>query len=50
MGIGFLKPQRIEPGQKVAAHPIGANQHQCANRIEGSGARLLRAARRLRRE
>ena len=33
--LGRLQPERIELGVEMAAHPVGADQHQRADRIAG---------------
>ena len=38
---GDLQSERIEPCLQMAAHAIGADQHQCAQRGDGGGADLL---------
>ena len=51
---GNLQPERIEPRLQMAAHPVGADQHQRAQRGDGGGADLLAgqrgAARHVRRD
>ena len=41
MGRALLEPKRVEIGEQMTAYPVGANQHQGADRIEGGGANLL---------
>ena len=43
---GNLQPERIEPRLQMAAHAIGADQHQRAQRGDGGGADLLAGQRR----
>ena len=38
-----LEAQRVELGDQVAAYPVGANQHQGPDRVDGRGPDLLRA-------
>ena len=35
MVLGLVQAQRVEPGIEMAAHPVGADQHQRADRIQG---------------
>ena len=42
MGLDLVDPQRIEVGLQMAAHPERADQHQCADRVDGRGADVLR--------
>ncbi len=46
---GNLQAERIEPRLQMAAHAIGADQHQRAQRGDGGGAHLLAGERRGRR-
>jgi hypothetical protein len=39
--LGDLQAERIEPRFKVAAHAVGADQHQRPERRDGGGAHLL---------
>ena len=41
MRPGNLQPERIEPRLQMAAHPVGADQHQRAQRGDGGRADLL---------
>ncbi len=42
MGLGLHQAQRVEPGFQVAAHAVGADQHQRADGIQCRTADLVR--------
>ena len=41
MVFRFVQAQRVQPGIKMAAHPVGADQHQRADRVQGGLASAL---------
>jgi hypothetical protein len=43
VALGDREAERIEIGAQVAAHPVGADHHDRAQRIEGASAHLVRA-------